>query len=227
MRKLLAALVLLTVVALAVPSYGAINSGHHVLIYKGTLKAAKTAFNTSDLDNLASVALQGYWAVDINDANDANTATFGHIDDVNAVLFDTKTKKYKVISGGAAGDPCDPRGVVEMTYFTADAQGNLSLDVFGKGKEVKIFDANKADANTLVKEFVPASLKGTGGVSDFNSFPDGTHFTGVGTVSLTLDATLTKKYNSAGFTVDQAINDILITKLKKLTAIPFTFEEIL
>jgi hypothetical protein len=180
------------------------------------------------VNNLISGTIQGYWAVDINDANDANTATFGHVDDVNAVIFNTKDKVFKVIIGSVFADPCDPCKVVDMSYVTSDAKGDMFLNVLGKGKPTKIYDANRADANTLVKKFVPASMNGTGGVNSFDTFDADRleFFTGVGTISLTLDATLTKHYNSAGFTVDQAINDILSTKLKKLTTrIPYTFQE--
>jgi hypothetical protein len=210
MRKLLAGLaVVLSVCAL---SYGAINTGHHVLVYKGTLTAAKTLFDVNDTNNLLAGTIKGFWVVDINDLG---TTDKGAVLDSNAVLYNQKDKRYTVISDAIVINPHDPCLVELLTFSTLDADGgDLGVEVVGKGKSTKIYNVNRADPNTLVKKFVPLNMKGGGSSFAFSFFDSDTAESGTFAATMTLDPTLTKNANSGGNNVNDVINSF-ISKLNK------------
>jgi hypothetical protein len=207
MRRLLAGLVVLAVFALCTLSYGAINSGHYVLVYKSTLTAAKTVFDANNPVNLLSVSFPGYLAVDICDTADANK---GRVFDSYGVIYNQKDKVYKLIPNAVNISPHDPCNV-EMLTFTVS---NFGVDVVGKGKATKVYEPDKKNPNTLVKKYVPTSMKGQGWFDEFNLSDSNMLFLGTAAASLTLDAKLTASANSDGNNVDEVTNTITQLILK-------------
>ena len=208
MRKLLASLTVLAVLSVCALSYGAINTGHYVLVYKGTLTASRTIFDINDTNNLIAGTIKGFWAVDINEPNH-------EVIDSNAVLYIQKDKIYNVIPDGIAIDPHDPCFVELLTFGALDIDdGDLSIETVGKGKSIKIYDTNRLDPDTLVKKFAPMNMKGGGSSLAFSFVFADEAFSGTFAVAMTLDPALTKKANSDGNTVDGVTNSF-ISKLNK------------
>jgi hypothetical protein len=203
----------LAVLGVCMPSYGAINTGHYVLVYKVSMKAAKTLFDVNDINSLKSESVAGYLAVDIN-GPDSETI------DSNAVFYNAKNKEYRVIPDGVAGGgvgmgPHDPCKAVLLYFSATDSDGSIYMDMVGIGKATQIYTTDKADANTLVKKYVPATFKGASTLYGFDVIaPDSTE-TGTMTTVITLDAAKTKIYNSAGNNVDEIINAIITDLTKK------------
>ena len=208
MRNLLAVLIVLAVLGVCMPSYGAINSGHYILVYKMSLKASKTLFDVNDTNSLLSGSVAGFLALDINEPN-------REVIDSNAVFYIAKEKAYKVIPGGVAINPHDPCKAELLSLAVADPEGEFYIDAAGKGKAVKIYEPNRADANTLVKVYVPVAMKGSSTLYSFDVVLPGATESGTGVASLILDSKKTSKYNSGGNTVDEAINDIITNLIKK------------
>ena len=202
MRRLLAGLVVLAVFALCTLSYGAINSGHYVLVYKSTITAAKTVFDANNPVNLLSGSFPGYFAVDVCDTTDANK---GRVFDSDAVIYNQKDKIYKLIPNAVSISPHDPC-YVEMLAFT---DSNFGFDVVGKGKATKVYEPNRHDPNTLVTKYVPTSMKGEGWFDELNLNDSNILLSGTATVSLTLDPKLTASANSDGNNVGDVINAIV------------------
>ena len=208
MRKLLTGLAVLAILGVCMPSYGAINKVHYVLVYKVSMKAAQTIFDVNDTNSLLSGPAAGYLAVDINEPNH-------EVIDANAVFYNTKDKEYKVIPDGVSISPHDPCKA-ELLYFgVTDMEGSLYTDVVGIGKPTKIYDTNKADPNTLVKKYVPTTMKGSSTLYEFDIVSPDSTVTGTAATSLTLDVNKTKTYNSGGNNVNQAINDIVTDLTQK------------
>ena len=221
MRKLLALSIAAAAFALCALSQGAVNTGHYVLVYKVSMKAGKTIFNVNDTNSLLSGSAAGYLAMDINEPG-------SEVLDSNAVFYNTKDKKYRVIPdgvaiGGVSGGPHDPCKAALLYFSATDMEGSIYVDVVGIGKATIIYEPNNADLNTLVKRYVPTTMKGSATLYEFDIVsPDATD-TGTVTTSLTLDTNRTKKYNSDGNDVDEAINDIVtdLTKKGSWTQEPF------
>ncbi|MGA2070625.1 MAG: hypothetical protein ABSG97_04685 [Sedimentisphaerales bacterium] len=213
MRKLLAGLAVLAVVlSVCALSYGAKNTGHYVLVYKGTISAAKTIFDVNDTNNLLAGSIQGFWAVDINGSG---TTGKGAVLDSNSVLYTLKDKEYTVIPNAIEINPHDPCRVELLTFSAEDADGGgFDFDVVGKGQSINIYDANKHDPNTLVKKFAPMSMKGGGFSTAFSFFDADEALSGTYAVTMTLDPTLTKHANHDGNNVDGVTNSF-ISKLNK------------
>jgi hypothetical protein len=202
MRRLLAGLVVLAVFALCTLSYGAINSGHYVLVYKSTITAAKTAFDANNPVNLLSVSFPGYLAVDVCDTTGTDN---GLVFDSDAVIYNQKDKIYKLIQNAVSISPHDPC-YVEMLSLT---NPNFGFDVVGKGKATKVYEPNRHDPNTLVTKYVPTSMKGEGWLDEFNLSDSNVLLSGTATISLTLDPKLTASANSDGNNVGEVINTIV------------------
>ncbi|MGA2323059.1 MAG: hypothetical protein ABSG22_04350 [Sedimentisphaerales bacterium] len=209
MRRLLAGLVVLAVFALCAPSYGAINSGHYVLVYKSNITAAKTVFDANNPVNLLSGSFLGYLAVDVCDTTDANK---GRVFDSDAVIYNQKNKIYKLIPNAVSISPHDPC-YVEMFTFT---DSNFGFDVVGKGKATKIYEPKRhgRDPNTLVTKYVPTSMKGGGWFDELTLNDSNILLSGTATVSLTLDPKLTASANSDGNNVGEVINAIVQLTLR-------------
>jgi hypothetical protein len=213
MRRLVVSLVAAVVLSVCTLSYATPNSNHKVLVYKGSLKTAKTLFDVNSFDT-ASGSLPYYWAVDVCDAT-------GSVLDSNAVFIGKYSSSYRVTADAVTISPHDPCNIEMFILSTADADGTMVFRLTGKGKLTQVYDINKTDPNTKVKKFVVTSLKGAGFFTSFNMFnpdpeEDGT-YSGTVTLSMTLDAKSTKKTNAAGGTVDDAINAIIATATKKGT----------
>jgi hypothetical protein len=208
MKKTFIVLAAIAILGVCMPSYGAINSGHYVLVYNVSMKASKTLFDVNDTNSLLSGSVAGFLALDINEPN-------REVIDSNAVFYIAKEKKYKVIPNSATINPHDPCRAELLSFATADHEGEFYIDVVGKGKAIKIYEPNNADANTLVKEFVPATMKGSSTFYRFDIVvPDSTE-SGTGAASLALDSKNTSKFNSDGNDVDEAINAIVTDLTKK------------
>jgi hypothetical protein len=205
MRKLTAGLVMLVVFVLCTLSYGAINSGHYVLVYKTTITAAKTAFDANNPANLLSGSFPGYLAVDVCDTADANK---GRVLDSYAVIYNQKEKVYKLIQNAVSINPHDPCRV-EMLSLT---DPNLGFDAVGKGKATKVYEPNKKNPDTLVTKYVPVSMKGEAWLDELTINNSNVFLSGTATVSLTLDAKQTAKANSNGNNVGETI-DAIVTQL--------------
>lgn len=208
MRKLLAGLVVLAVFALCTLSYGVVNSGHYVLVYKSTITGAKTVFDANNPVNLLSSSFPGYLAVDICDTADANK---GQVFDSYAVIYNQKDKVYKLIPNAVSISPHDPCNV-EMLSF---ADSNFGFDVVGIGKATKVYQPDKHNPNTLVTKYVPTSMKGEGGFDEFNLNDSNILLSGIAAVSLTLDPKLTASANSDGNNVDEVTNAIVTQLILK------------
>ncbi len=211
MRKILLAVVLL--LSMCVISYGAINSGHYVLVYKGTLSASRTIFDVNDINNLQSGAIKGFWAIDINDSG---TTGKGEVLDSNAVLYSPRDKEYTVIPNAISINPHDPCFVELLSFSTVDVDGgDFLFEVVGKGKLTKIYNANKLDPNTLVKKFAPLNMKGGGSSFAFNFLDPELAFSGTFAITMTLDPRLTRNANSDGNNVNGVTNSFIAQLNKK------------
>ncbi|MGD0572347.1 MAG: hypothetical protein ABSB11_04945 [Sedimentisphaerales bacterium] len=202
MKRLLAGLVVLAMFALRTLSYGAINSGHYVLVYTSTITAAQTVFDANNPVNLLSDSFLGYLAVDVCDTTDANN---GLVFDSEAVIYNQKDKIYKLIPNAISVSPHDPR-YIEMFSFT---DFDFGFDVVGKGKATNVYEPNKHDPNTLVTKYVPTSMKGEGWFDELTLNVSNIFLSGTATVSLTLDSKLTASANSNGNNVDEVTNAIV------------------
>ena len=204
MKKLLVLSAMLAAFAFCATSYGV--STTRVLVYKGTIKTAKTIFDVNDTNNLLSGSIQGYWAVRVIDTGSSK----GQVVDSNAVVYNAKDKNYKVIPDSVTINPYDPCRVVLLSFGVNDADGEAGFDVVGKGRLTKF-----TDDPATAKDFVPTSMKGTGLIANYDFFdPDYTD-SGPVTASITLDSTLTRKANSDPNTVDGVINTVVAQLTRK------------
>jgi hypothetical protein len=198
MRRLLVLSAMLAAFAWCATSYGVTST--RVLVYKGTIKAAKTIFDVNDTNNLLSGSIQGYWAVRVIDTG----VSKGFVVDSNAVVYNTKGKNYKVIPDSVSTDPYDPCHVVLLSFTAEDTEGELGFYVVGKGHLTK-FTNNPGTA----KDFVPTNMKGAGFISNYDFFDPNYADSGTATVSMILDSALTRKANSDANTVDGVINNVV------------------
>ena len=188
-------------------SYGAPNSGHYVLVYKGSIRSAKTIYDINDTNDLLSRLIRGYWAVDINDSGVDNGAVL----DSSAVVYNARNKDYKVVRDGIIIDPHDPCRVELFNFNLADADGEAWFDVVGKGRLKKVYD----DPDKTLRKYVPIRMKGGGFIDNYNYFDPVYTDTGVVTASIRLNSKLTRNANSNGDNVDHVINDVVTQLIRR------------
>jgi hypothetical protein len=192
--------------ALCALSYGTSNSGHYVLVYKGSMRAVKTIFDVNDANDLLSRSIRGYWAVDINDTG----VDKGEVLDSNAVVYSAPDKYYKVVPDGIIINPHDPCRVELLSFDMMDGDGEAGFDVLGKGRLTKVYD----DHSKALRKYVPIRMKGGGFLSNYNFFDPTDTDTGIVGASIILDSKLTRNANSNGDNVDQVINGV-VTQLTR------------
>jgi hypothetical protein len=205
MRKLSVLVVILAMFALCSTSYAPPPSTR-VLVYKGTINASNSIFDVNDTSRLFSGSVKAYWAVRVSDSG----AYKGEVVDSNAVVYDTKDKYYKVIPDAVSIDPCDPCGVVMFSFNPTDEDGRMSFYAVGKGKLTKF--SNDA---AVAKDYVPATLKGTGLLYNYDFHDPNYTCSGPITVTMTLDSARTRAANPYISTVDEIINDAVTDLTKK------------
>jgi hypothetical protein len=205
MRKLLVLSALLAAFACGQTAYGM----GRVLVYKGTIKSSKMAFDVNDPNNFVPLSVQGYWVVNFayNDVNE-HTGVFNDYYafsvDSNVVIYDKKREWVKMIPDSINIDYYDSRQIGLLSFEATDADGSFIFDVTGKGKLIK--DSNDP---IIPKTYVATAMKGAGLVTNFDFFTPFETYSGPVTVTLTLDTKLTLEANSNGYTVDETLNNII------------------
>jgi hypothetical protein len=197
MRKLLVLSAMLAAFAISSASFGATN---RTLVFKGTIKASKTLFDVNDTNDLFSRTIKAYWAVQVS----TDDLDKGSVLDSSAVLYDTRMKYYRVVPDCISIDPCDPCGVVMLSFNAADDDGQMSFYAVGEGRLLKY-----SNDGAVARDYTPKILKGTGTLLGFAVFDPTETVSGPITVKMTLDAALTKAANPDLYYPDDIINYIV------------------
>jgi hypothetical protein len=202
MKKLLVLSVLLAAFAWSQTAYGM----GRVLVYKGTIKAARTIVDVNDTNNMASTTVKAYFALNIYNTHDAS---YGIVLDSSAVIYNQKTKYYKVIPDVFSADPYDPCKVVVMSFSSEDPEGNITFNVTGgKGRPTKY-----TNDPTYTKDYIVTVFKGAGVVNEYDLFdPNDTH-SGSVTVTMTLDPYWTRQSNPGVYSNIDEVTDDIVTQL--------------
>jgi hypothetical protein len=185
MRKLLVMFVLLAVFAWSQTAYGM----GRIIVYKGTIKASKSLVDVNDTNSLVSTTVRGYWV--INEFNAPGEEYNGELFSGSAVIYDPRTKYYKVIPGTIETSPYDPCKIVMLSYYPDDADGSMSFNVTGKGKLIKY-----TNTPGTAKGYTVTAFKGTGVLSNYDFFDPAHTYSGSVVVSLSIDNTYTRYFNA-------------------------------
>ncbi len=203
MKKYLMLLAFLAMFVWSQSSYGMAR----ILVYKGTIKASRSIVDVNDTNSLISETIQCYWII----STYTTFAPKGTLQDSRCIIYKTKEKYYKVLPNSANIDPYDPCHVVVMNFNPSDADGEMWLDVIGKGKLLKF----PKDPNAT-KDYVPTTFKGTGFVDNYDFF-DHT-YSGPVTVTMTLDTKLSVPNVALMTPGSTTPDDVVDNILDKLTS---------
>jgi hypothetical protein len=200
MKKLLALSVLLAMFVYSQTSFGM----GRILVFKGSIKAAKSIFDVNDTNTLVSGTVQCYWVVEVAPYVIVIPSSYdrGQVMDSSAVIYSTKDKYFKIIPDCIGINPYDPCKVVVYSFDASDDDGEVWFDVVGKGKLTKFI------SNDTPKDYVQTSLKGTGFIDGYDFFDPNDTYSGPVTISLTLDSKWTRNANDLQRNSDTTINDI-------------------
>jgi hypothetical protein len=185
MRKLLVLSALLAAFAWGQTAYGM----GRVIVYKGTIKASKSVFDVNDTNSLISTTLQGYWV--INEVNAPGESYNGELFSSSVVIYNPKTKYYKVMPDTIEPDPYDPCKIVMLSYSATDAEGSISFNMTGKGKLTKY-----TSTPGTAKDYVVPAFKGTGVITYYDFLDTADTYSGAATISLKMDARYTQYFNA-------------------------------
>jgi hypothetical protein len=199
MKKTLTVVTILAALAWCQTSYGM----GRVLIYKGTIKAAKTVVDVNDTNNPASTTIKAYFALNIYNTHDSS---YGLVLDSSAVIYNPKTKYYKVIPDVFSADPYDPCKVVVMSFSAEDPEGDITFNVTGgKGRLTKY-----TDDTSYTKDYIVTKFKGAGVVNNYDLFDPDDTYSGSVTVTMTLDSCWTRYSNPGVYSnIDDCMSDIV------------------
>jgi hypothetical protein len=185
MKKVLLFSILLAAFAWCQTVYGM----GRIIVYKGTIKASKSIVDVNDTNSLTSTTLQGYWV--INELNSPGDPLNGSLFDGSAVIYNPKTKYYKLMSDSMESGPHDPCKVVMLSFYSTDPEGSMSFNMTGKGKLTK-YTATPGTA----KDYVVPAFKGTGVITYYDFLDTADTYSGAATISLKMDARYTQYFNA-------------------------------
>jgi hypothetical protein len=174
---------LLAFLAFASASYAFITYPK-VLVYKGTIKSAKSLIDINDTKNLITNTTNIFYVMNVIDADANHTA----INDSNTLIYNTKHKFYKLLSGSSGAIIGDPCGVMLDILSSPGTSGSLTLFFTGKGKLMKYSNDPNAP-----KAYIPPTLDGTGWIVFYDMFDPAYQYSGPISVSLKLDLAATRK----------------------------------
>jgi len=184
MRKLLVLSALLAAFAWGQTAYGM----GRIIVYKGTIKASKSIIDVNDTNNFLSTTIQGYWV--INDLNSPGDQYNGMLFSSSVVIYNPKTKYYKVMPSTIELGPYDPCKIVMLSYSSTDEDGSMSFNMTGKGKLTKY-----TSIRSTAKDYIVPAFTGTGVITNYDFLDTADTYSGSATISLKMDAAYTQYFN--------------------------------
>jgi hypothetical protein len=204
MRKLLVLSALLAAFAWGQAAYGM----GRIIVYKGTIKASKSIVDVNDTNSFTSTTLQGYWV--INEANAPGDRDNGILLSGSVVIYNPKTKYYKIMPDTIALEPHDPCKIIVLSFASTDPEGSMSFNMTGKGKLTKY-----TSIRTTAKDYIVPAFTGTGVITNYDFLDTADTYSGAATISLKMDAAYTQyfngrfdSYSDIGDVMDEIVSDL-------------------
>jgi hypothetical protein len=126
----------------------------------------------------------------------------------STVLYNPKTKYFKVIPNVIGMDPYDPCKITMLDFSAEDPEGDITLYATGKGKLTKY-----SNDPAVAKDYIVPSMKGTGFVSNYDLFDPADTYSGTVLVTMTLNAKWTRQSNPGVYSDIDEVTDDIVTQL--------------